>query len=118
MNLRIVFGALLVGLLIQCVGCGNAQQELWDQYDSSMEKVLKNMGNSDAALYDAEDCLSTLKKIQKENPDALHPEDDGSGESIEDYIKSVEGIIGSLESTKRSKEASDNFDRRMNNLNR
>lgn len=101
MNLRIVFGVLLIGLLIQCVGCGNPQQELWDQYDSSLEKVGKNVGNPAAALYDAQDCLSTLKKIQKENPDALHPEDDGSGESIEDYIKSIESIIGSLESAKR-----------------
>jgi hypothetical protein len=105
MNLRIVFGVLLIGLLIQCVGCGGPQQALWDEYDKAVGGGATN----------ASECVRILELIKKENPDSKHPK---SGDGVDDTIQTWKNIAGSQQALKEMERSERNFDERMKDLDR
>lgn len=95
MNTRLLFHVLLVGFLIQCVGCGNPgnpQQKLWDEFD--------------AAGADHSKRIQILETILGENPDALHP--DGSRPRV--LLKLRKEMKGQADVLEAQQRALDSFD--------
>lgn len=106
---RLLFNVLLVGLLVQFMGCGNPQQELWDKYDSSMENLGASSTNPSVSLVYAQSCLSTLQQIKKENPNATKPTEGDEGDDVDSLIKGMESVITTIKNLQKIEYGAEKF---------
>ena len=109
MHSKLLFNVLLVGLLVQFAGCG-PQRALWNEYDAAWKRASASGVNADPS-----ESLRILHLIKKENPDAKHPK---TGSTVDSKISLLEGIQGSQKTFERLEGSSQEFDSRMEGLNR